>query len=112
MIDPATNTVVGSPIPVGTGPTGISVDPNGARVYVVNTNSNNVSVIDTATNAVIGTPIAVGRAPRSLGKFISAGPRVTTESAPIPSLSWWALLMLVWMLGGVGATALTNRKHS
>ena len=57
VIDTATNTVIGAPIPVGTGPRPIAVNPAGTRVYVVNWESDNVSVIDTATNTVVGTPI-------------------------------------------------------
>jgi len=63
VIDAATNTVVGAPIPVGTGPYGVAVNLAATRVYVTNYGSNNVSVIDTETNTVIGAPIAVGTKP-------------------------------------------------
>jgi YVTN family beta-propeller protein len=59
VIDTATNTVVGPPIPVGSTPIGVAVNPAGTRVYVANSGSNSVSVIDTATNTVIGSPIPV-----------------------------------------------------
>jgi len=36
VIDTATNTVVGSPITVGTGPIGVAVTPDGSKVYVAN----------------------------------------------------------------------------
>ena len=62
VIDPATNTIIGSPIPVGTSPVGVAVNPGG-DVYVANYNSNTVSVIDPATNTVIGSPIPVGTGP-------------------------------------------------
>ena len=34
---------VGSPVPAGTGPNGVSIDPNDGFVYIVNAGSNNVS---------------------------------------------------------------------
>src|SRR4051812_3951689 len=34
VIDTASNTVVGTPIPVGNGPEGVAVNPTGTRVYV------------------------------------------------------------------------------
>ena len=36
VIDTATNTVVGSPIPVGSFPFGVAVTPDGSKVYVTN----------------------------------------------------------------------------
>ena len=36
MIDPATNTVIGSPIPVDSTPTGVAANPTGGYVYVAN----------------------------------------------------------------------------
>src|SRR5262249_57971098 len=56
----ATNTVIAS-IPVGEGPRGVAVTPDGSKVYVANVlvqlpNPHPVvSVIATATNTVIGT---------------------------------------------------------
>ena len=46
----ATNTLLGQPIIVGWGPTGLAITPDGKRVYVANNADNTVSVIDTATN--------------------------------------------------------------
>jgi YVTN family beta-propeller protein len=66
VIDTATNTVVGSPITVGNGPTGVAVNPTGRRVYVANFNDDTVSVIDGTTNTVIGSPIPVGDGPRGI----------------------------------------------
>lgn len=63
VINAATNTVVGSPIPVGSLPRGVAVSPDGTRAYVVNYGSRSVSMINTATNAVVGSPIAVGSYP-------------------------------------------------
>ena len=47
----------------GGSPGELKATPDGQRVYVANTTSNDVTVIDTATNAVIGT-IAVGTNPQ------------------------------------------------
>jgi YVTN family beta-propeller protein len=66
VIDTKTNTVIGSPIPVGSLPAGVAVTPDGSTVYVANTNDTNVSVIDTATNTVIGSPIRVGFDPEGV----------------------------------------------
>ncbi len=63
VVDTATNTVMGSPIPVGSHPWGVAVSPAGTRVYVANFGSGSVSVIDTATNTVVGSPISVGNMP-------------------------------------------------
>jgi YVTN family beta-propeller protein len=54
VINTANNTV-STTIAVGTNPYGISVSPDGSKVYVVNGNSNTVSVINTATNTVTAT---------------------------------------------------------
>jgi YVTN family beta-propeller protein len=62
VIATATNTVVGSPISVGTCPYGVTVTPDGTQVYVANSNSNNVSAIATATSTVTAT-IPVGTSP-------------------------------------------------
>ena len=34
VIDTATNTVIGTPIPVGSSPVGVAVTPDGSKVYV------------------------------------------------------------------------------
>jgi YVTN family beta-propeller protein len=59
VIHTPTNSVAGLPIPVGSGPSGVVVSPDGSEVYVANFNDNTVSVIATATNSVI-TAIPVG----------------------------------------------------
>ncbi|MDI6736025.1 MAG: hypothetical protein QME42_07520, partial [bacterium] len=61
--DTTTNSVIGSPIPVGSFPRGVAITPDGRYAYVTNRGSNNVSVIDTTTNSVIGSPIPVGSFP-------------------------------------------------
>ncbi|MFZ3327281.1 MAG: beta-propeller fold lactonase family protein, partial [Methylocella sp.] len=55
VIDTATNTVVGLPIPVGADPQQLAVTPDGTHVYVANAEDNTVSVIRTATNTVVKT---------------------------------------------------------
>ena len=60
VIDTATNTVVAS-VPVGSasgGPLGVTVTPDGSRLYVAIANGN-VAVINTASNTVVGN-ILVG----------------------------------------------------
>jgi predicted alpha-1,2-mannosidase len=57
-VDRRTGTA-GPTIPVGSGPDGVAVTPDGAQVFVANNNSNNVTVIDTTDNHVI-TTIPVG----------------------------------------------------
>ncbi|RZK35331.1 MAG: YncE family protein, partial [Pedobacter sp.] len=54
VIDINTNNIVAR-IPVGEGPTGVAVSPDGTRVYVANYDSHNVSVIDALENKVIAT---------------------------------------------------------
>jgi YVTN family beta-propeller protein len=51
VIDTASNTVTAT-VPVGNGPNGVAVTPDGAQVYVANVFDDTVSVIDTATNTV------------------------------------------------------------
>jgi YVTN family beta-propeller protein len=58
IIDTAKNKVI-STVPVGWGPIGIAVTPDGKKAYIANGNFSksvgNVSVIDTASNAVTVT---------------------------------------------------------
>src|ERR1700724_283862 len=63
VIDTATNTVAGTPIPVGDNPFVVTVAPDGKHAYVTNLTSNSVSVIDTATNTLDPTVIMVGNRP-------------------------------------------------
>ena len=62
VIDTASNTVVGTPIPAQAPPP-VALTPDGTHGFVVNEFSNNVSVIDTASNTVVGIPIPVGNFP-------------------------------------------------
>lgn len=61
VLDPATNTVIGRPIPVGRRPQGIAVTADGRHVYVADSDSSTMSVIDTQSRTVMG--IAVPRGP-------------------------------------------------
>ncbi|WP_075919064.1 PE domain-containing protein [Mycobacterium tuberculosis] len=61
VIDPVTNTVTGSPITDGNGPSGVAVSPVTGLVFVTNFDSNTVSVIDPNTNTVTGSiPVGTG----------------------------------------------------
>jgi YVTN family beta-propeller protein len=62
VIHTATNTVIGSPIAVGSVPKDVAVTPDGSKVYVANNGTDTVSVIDTATHTVVAT-IRVGPNP-------------------------------------------------
>ncbi|MRB43435.1 YncE family protein, partial [Bacillus thuringiensis] len=66
VIDLATNTVIGLPIPVGDGPDSIAITPDGSRAYVANFLGDSVSVINTTSNTVIGLPIPVGDGPTAI----------------------------------------------
>ena len=66
VINTSTNTVVGSPINVGSGPEAIAITPNGAFAYVANAGDGTVSVINTSTNMVVGSPIGVGSGPDAI----------------------------------------------
>lgn len=61
VINTTTNTVV-TYVQVGGGPSGLSLSPDGSRLYVVNTESSSISVINTSTDQVIST-IQVGSYP-------------------------------------------------
>jgi YVTN family beta-propeller protein len=101
VIDTASDSVVGAPIPVGDRPADIAVSPDGDYVYVANFSSASVSVISTLENATVGEPIPVGDGPalvyvRSDGQrayVVNSGPGtvsvIDTEAnqvvgAPIP----------------------------
>jgi YVTN family beta-propeller protein len=60
VVDIATNSVVGNPIPVGSRPVGVAVSPVGDRVYVSNLYDDSISVIDTKTNLVVDTITGLG----------------------------------------------------
>jgi YVTN family beta-propeller protein len=61
VINTSSNAVTAT-IDVGNNPTAVSVSPDGSRVYIANTSSNNVSVINSSTNVVVAT-VTVGNFP-------------------------------------------------
>jgi YVTN family beta-propeller protein len=73
VINTSTNTVSAT-IPVGSYPYGVSVSPDGSKVYIANYGGgtgNTVSVISTASNTVTAT-IPVSAGPVAFGNFISS----------------------------------------
>jgi len=86
VIDTRTNTVSGSPIPVGRGPIGIAITSDGLRACAANDNDGTVSVIDTTTNTVLSSPVAVGKAPVDIG----------ITSGPVDHWWWWWLRPYHW----------------
>jgi YVTN family beta-propeller protein len=66
-------------IPVGTGPGGVAITPDGTRAYVTNLGSHSVSVIDIATNTVVDTisavnfPARVAIIPDGSRAYVTAG---------------------------------------
>ncbi len=68
VINTTNNTVVAT-VPVGGSPIGVSVTPDGTKVYAANVDINNFSVINTTINTVTST-VPVGQGPPSNGNFI------------------------------------------
>jgi 6-phosphogluconolactonase len=60
--------VSGSPYAVGTGPTGVILDPTGSYVYVANKGSNNISAF--ALTAASGTLTAIAGSPFASGGLL------------------------------------------
>ncbi len=63
--------IMGSPFVAGSGPSSVTVSPNGAFAYVTNSNSNNISAysITPSTGALVpvtGSPFAAGSGPSSV----------------------------------------------
>jgi len=54
VIDLVANKTIAT-VPVGLGPMGVAVSPDGTKVYVTNQQSGSVSVINTATNITVAT---------------------------------------------------------
>jgi len=108
-IDTSTNTVTAG-VPVGDGPVGVSVTPDGRFVYVANYSSNDVSVIRTSTNTVIAT-VPVGGDPLAFGIFIQ-GMLPPPPPSNVPTLSEWGLISMAGILGIVGFMVMRRRKVS
>jgi YVTN family beta-propeller protein len=68
-------------IEVGKKPTGIAITPDGAWVYVTNSQDKTVSVISTATNKVVAT-VPVGLNPR--GVVVTPDPSLVRTVNPMP----------------------------
>jgi YVTN family beta-propeller protein len=83
VISGKTNTVIGNPIPVGSGPEGIAFDPANGNLYVVNSGNNpgSVSVISGKTNTVIGSPITIGNLPQFIAFDSANGNMYVTNRA-------------------------------
>jgi YVTN family beta-propeller protein len=62
----ANGDVVGSPIAVGPEADLSALDAAAHRLYVVNGQGNNVSVVDTASDTMVGSPIGVGANPAGI----------------------------------------------
>jgi len=101
VFDTGTNTFIAN-LAIGNSPEGVSVTPDGSRVYVANSFSGSVSVIDAATNTVGGT-ITTGGAPFAFGNFIGGAPPVRRRRwarcrcRPCPiTRSWRSRRSLSW----------------
>src|SRR6185295_3577717 len=79
VIDTATTSVIAT-IPVGSGPAGVAVTPNGRFAYVVNQLANTVSVISAARNTVVAT-IPVATFPRDIAITPDGASAFVTGSA-------------------------------
>jgi len=64
VVDAATHSLIAT-IPVGRGPFGIALTPDGSKAYVADYDDNAISVIATSTNTVIAT-ISVGVQPQGI----------------------------------------------
>ncbi|MGE0299439.1 beta-propeller fold lactonase family protein [Pseudonocardia sp.] len=62
VVDPASRTAVGAPVPVGPKPIGITLGPTPGTVYVAERDADAVVVVDTAARAV-GDPVEPGKGP-------------------------------------------------
>lgn len=75
VADPVGNTLIAegatpvyqldSSIPVGSGPSGLAVTPDGSHVYVVDRFTKSVSVVDTSTRTIVAT-IPMGAGPNAV----------------------------------------------
>ena len=104
VIATATNTVVGSPIPVEERPDFLAVSLNGASVFVPNQNSKTVSVIATASNTITATILV---------EVYPTGVATTPPNIPIiPTLSDGALLFLLAAMAAALALRIVTRQAS
>jgi YVTN family beta-propeller protein len=84
---------------------GVAVIPDGRKVYVANSGSNNVFVIDTATNAVIAV-VSVGIQPVAFGAFIrQPAPAPFAGTPREPGCHGKSVSALAEQFGGLPAAA-------
>jgi YVTN family beta-propeller protein len=74
VVDAATNEVLTSTVFINGGLLGVSVTPDGRKVFVANFDANTVTAIDTTMDAVVAA-IPVGVTPIAFGVFIQPAPR-------------------------------------
>src|SRR3954470_6362613 len=65
VIDVATDSVVGSPFVVGSGPSAVATSPDGQKVYVTDDAGTAMKVLDATSGSVLAT-VEVGASPVSL----------------------------------------------
>lgn len=72
VVDPANVDPTKRSVPVGVGgkPVGVSVSPDGSRVYVANSTGASLSVIGTASNLVVETIELSGSSPIAFGNYV------------------------------------------
>ncbi|MGE5151949.1 MAG: YncE family protein, partial [Rhodospirillaceae bacterium] len=111
IVDTTTNAVVAT-LHVGSGPTGVAVNPDGTRAYVAVTGADKVAVIDTASN-IVAASIAVG--PQPWGVAVNhAGTRVYVSGADRVSVidaASNAVIAAIPTSDDNGATAGHDRHH-
>ncbi len=76
LIDVATRTVRGTPIPVGNGPTGVAVANTaaGQRAYVTNSTDDTMSIVDVGSASVVTTVPTGGDLPEGVAVAPNQGP--------------------------------------
>jgi YVTN family beta-propeller protein len=95
-------------VAVGTAPTGIAISPDGARVYVANRDSSNLSVFDALTGNAVGSPVALGAGPLAVAihpqgttAYVS---NVTTNPA-VTAVGGMRTLTIVRSGSGIGSVS-------
>jgi YVTN family beta-propeller protein len=66
VLDTETDTTIGSPIPVGNGPWGLALSPDGTRLFTGDSGSGTVTTIDTTTGTVVQPVISVEKSPEGV----------------------------------------------
>ena len=66
IIDQNDNSVLPSPIVVGTNPQDMAITADGSTIYVMNQGSNDLTIINTTTNSVVNNPPSIGTHPLKL----------------------------------------------